>query len=68
MTPAKAITFSDGGSIDANDMRLAIDLADELSYDLQWQEGDIALVDNFQVMHGRRPFSGKRKVFASLIS
>jgi hypothetical protein len=30
--------------------------------------GDVALVDNFLAMHGRRPFSGTRKVLASLIA
>ena len=45
----------------------AIALADALSYDLEWQAGDVALVDNFRVMHGRRPFVGKRRVLASLI-
>ncbi|MEL7517687.1 MAG: TauD/TfdA family dioxygenase, partial [Pseudomonadota bacterium] len=33
-----------------------------------WQPGDVALVDNFTVMHGRRPFEGKRRVLASLVA
>ena len=49
-------------------MAVAIDLSDELTADLQWQPGDVALLDNYLVMHGRRPFSGKRRVLASLIS
>ena len=28
--------------------------------------GAVALIDNYQVMHGRRPFSGRRSVLASL--
>lgn len=66
--PSKSITFGDGTPISADDMADAISIADELSYDLQWQAGDVALVDNYLVMHGRRPFSGKRRVLASLIS
>ncbi|GAA0475961.1 TauD/TfdA family dioxygenase [Parasphingorhabdus litoris] len=65
--PAKSICFGDGSAIAADQMQVAIDLADELSFDLQWQSGDVALIDNFLVMHGRRPFKGKRKVLASLI-
>lgn len=64
----KSIQFGDGSSIDPADMAVAIELADELSFDTPWQAGDVALVDNFLVMHGRRPFSGKRAVLASLVA
>ena len=66
--PGKAITFGDGAPITAADISPAIAIADELTYDLQWQPQDVALVDNFSVMHGRRPFQGKRRILASLIS
>ena len=66
--PNKAITFGRGEAITSEDMAPAIALADELTHDLQWQAGDVALIDNFLVMHGRRPFEGKRRVLASLIS
>ncbi|MEP2102738.1 MAG: TauD/TfdA family dioxygenase [Parasphingorhabdus sp.] len=65
--PIKSICFGDGSAIAADQMQAAIDLADALSFDLQWQSGDVALIDNFLVMHGRRPFKGTRKVLASLI-
>lgn len=65
--PNKAITFGDGSAIDASDMADAIRLSDKLTHDLAWQAGDVALIDNFIVMHGRRPFKGKRRVLASLI-
>ncbi|MEP3225736.1 MAG: TauD/TfdA family dioxygenase [Parasphingorhabdus sp.] len=65
--PAKSICFGDGSAIDSAQMQSAISLADALSFDLKWQAGDVVLVDNFLVMHGRRPFKGKRKVLASLI-
>ena len=35
---------------------------------MPWQQGDVALVDNFVTMHGRRTFTGTRKVLASLIA
>ena len=66
--PNKAITFGDGTAITSQDMAPAIAIADELTYDLAWQAGDVALVDNFLVMHGRRPFEGKRRVLASLVA
>lgn len=65
---AKSIRFGDDSAIPAGSMQVAIELADELSFDLAWQAGDIALIDNFLVMHGRRPFAGKRTVLASLVA
>ncbi len=65
--PSKSICFGDGTPIDGDQIAGAITLADKLSYDVEWQAGDVALVDNFRVMHGRRPFAGKRRVLASLI-
>ena len=65
--PNKSITFGNGEPIDLGDMNTIIEIADEVTFDLQWQAGDVALLDNFQVMHGRRPFEGKRRVLASLI-
>ncbi|HAU22260.1 MAG TPA: SyrP protein [Erythrobacter sp.] len=65
--PARAVTFGDGEPITHEHMASAISLSEELTYDHAWQAGDVVLVDNFTVMHGRKPFSGKRRVLASLI-
>lgn len=64
----KSICFGDGSAINSNHMALAIELADKLTFDIPWQSGDVAILDNFLVMHGRRPFQGKRAVLASLIA
>ena len=64
----KAICFGDGSAIDGDAMLLAIDLAEALTVELAWQKGDVAIVDNFRVMHGRRPFQGERRVLASLVA
>ncbi|MDB2437214.1 TauD/TfdA family dioxygenase [Hellea sp.] len=66
--PSKSVTFGDSSPIDVRALGTAISLADELSYDLNWQQGDVALIDNYRVMHGRRPYTGQRRVIASLIA
>ena len=66
--PNRAITFGDGTAITGNDMEPAIAIADDLTHDVAWQAGDVALIDNFTVMHGRRPYAGKRRVLASLVA
>ncbi len=64
--PSKAIRHGDGTPLDADAVRAAADLAEELAFDLNWQVGDVVLVDNTIAMHARRPFVGTRKVVASL--
>ena len=64
----KSIRFGDDSAISTQAMAKAIHIGDELSFDIPWQSGDVALVDNILVMHGRRPFEGQRRVLASLIA
>ena len=59
--PSKAISFGDGSEIPVSGLKLIIELSKEFTYDLQWQDGDVALIDNKMAMHGRRPFTGNRK-------
>ena len=66
--PSKAITLGDGTPLDKDAVLKAADLAEEITFDVPWQNGDVALVDNYLVMHGRRTFSGTRKVLASLVA
>jgi len=66
--PDKSITFGDGTPLDPADVAAASALADEVTFDLPWQSGDLALVDNYTAMHGRRTFKGTRKILASLVA
>lgn len=66
--PSKAITFGDGSPLDRAAVDHATRIAESLTFDIPWQKGDVALVDNFVTMHGRRTFTGTRKVLASLVA
>jgi alpha-ketoglutarate-dependent taurine dioxygenase len=59
--PASAITFGDDSHIPVSGLELVASLAAQFTFDLPWQDGDIAFVDNYMVMHGRKPYSGERK-------
>lgn len=61
------VTFGDGSAISDTDMARVAALADEVTTDCAWQAGDVVIIDNYRVMHGRRPFTGKRRVLAALI-
>lgn len=59
--PASALCFGDDSNIPKEGLELVSKLAEEFVFDLAWQDGDVALVDNYCAMHGRRPYSGERK-------
>lgn len=65
--PSQAIRFGDDSPLDVDAVMRAVEMAEELCFDVPWQKGDVALVDNYRVMHGRRFFVGKRRVLASLV-
>jgi hypothetical protein len=64
--PSEAIRHGDGSQLDANAVHQAIAIADELAFDVNWQTGDVVLIDNTVAMHARRSFKGTRKILASL--
>ena len=59
--PASALTFGDDSHIPVEALDLIVSLSDECTFDVPWQDGDVALVDNYMAMHGRRAFKGERK-------
>lgn len=59
--PSIAITYGDGSHIPAGGLELVTELSKKFTYDLEWQDGDMVLIDNKMTMHGRRPYSGERK-------
>ena len=59
--PSSALTFGDGSDIPKEGLERIAELSKKFTFDLQWQDGDVALLDNKITMHGRRPYSGERK-------
>ena len=55
------LTFGDGSLIPEDVLEAVVELAGQFVYAAEWQDGDVALVDNYRVMHGRYPYSGDRK-------
>jgi hypothetical protein len=64
--PSKSITLGDDSPLDQEAVQVAIRLSEELAFDVPWQAGDVALLDNYVVMHGRRPYTGTRKILAAM--
>lgn len=66
--PSKSIRHGDGSVLDQDAVLKCAELAEQVTFDVPWQAGDVALVDNYVAMHGRRGFSGTRRVLASLVA
>ncbi len=62
------LTFGNEDLIPEEILDTLVEMSHAYVYAAQWQDGDIALVDNYRVMHGRYPYSGakKRRVVVSL--
>ncbi len=56
-----AMLFGDGQPLPAELPRRVCELAEKHTVDAEWQDFDFAIVDNWRVMHGRRPFAGQRQ-------
>jgi len=59
--PSCALCFGDDTPISKEYLATVVEIAESISFDINWQDGDVALVDNNLAMHGRRPYSGDRK-------
>lgn len=63
----KKVTYDNNEPINEAWLEAVLEESIKLSYAHQWQEGDIAIVDNYQVSHGRLPWSnGARSVIVSM--
>ncbi|HEX4955001.1 MAG TPA: TauD/TfdA family dioxygenase [Thermoanaerobaculia bacterium] len=58
--------FGDGSVIPDEHMREILAVYARLEQANSWREGDVMLVDNVLAAHGRKPFSGERKLLVAL--
>lgn len=59
--PSSALCFGDDSEFSNHFLDTMVAIAEELTFDIDWQDGDVAIVDNNLAQHGRRPYDGERK-------
>jgi alpha-ketoglutarate-dependent taurine dioxygenase len=58
--------FGDGGEIDLASLEAIRAAARAAMVPVAWQPGDLLMIDNLAVAHGRMPFSGPRKILVAM--
>lgn len=59
--PGIALCYGDDSQLDKVFLDRIVTISKTLSYNLDWQDGDVAVANNNLAMHGRQPYSGERK-------
>ncbi|WP_328908279.1 TauD/TfdA family dioxygenase [Streptomyces sp. NBC_00234] len=62
------VAFEDGSPIPQHCRWDALDATEQVAVDIEWQAGDIVMIDNRRVMHGRRGFEDPNRKVAAMLS
>lgn len=60
------ITFANGERIPRKYLSHIMDVLSENTIAFPWKKGDVMVLDNILAMHGRAPFTGKRRILAAM--
>ncbi len=62
----QSVTFADGTPIPDAYVAHVRDKGLDAAVDVDWYDGDLLLIDNVAVAHGRRPYTGPRRVLVAM--
>ncbi len=60
------VVFGDGSEIDVADLHHVRSVTTACEMTFPWRAGDVLVVDNIMAMHGRKPFTGERRVIVAM--
>ncbi len=58
--------YGDGTPVDSSVLESIRAAYEKETCYFTWQKGDILMIDNMLVVHGRKPFSGKREILVGM--
>ena len=62
----RRVLYGDGAEIDDELVRETAAVLDRHAVAIDWQPGDVVVVDNLRFAHGRRPFEGERVLHVAM--
>ncbi|MEU6095309.1 TauD/TfdA family dioxygenase [Streptomyces sp. NPDC047079] len=62
----QSVSFADGSPIPEAYVTQVRDRGLQAAVDVDWEAGDLLLIDNVLVAHGRRPYTGPRRVLVAM--
>ncbi|MGW0846854.1 TauD/TfdA family dioxygenase [Streptomyces sp. NPDC002787] len=62
----RSAAFGDGTRIPDSTVELLRGLYDDLAHRFTWRRGDVVVIDNMLVSHGRDPFAGERRIMVAM--
>ncbi|WBC01098.1 TauD/TfdA family dioxygenase [Micromonospora sp. WMMA1976] len=62
----RQMTFGDGGPIPQSTVEHVQDVLRRHTQLIEWEPGDVVLIDNLRYMHGREPYSGARTIHVAM--
>ena len=65
-TSETAIVTGDGNYLDKDIMDELVVKMDEACVNFPWQNGDVLWISNYTALHARQPFTGDRRILASI--
>jgi alpha-ketoglutarate-dependent taurine dioxygenase len=61
-----AVYYGDGSPIEPSIVKNLRDAYDRETMTFPWQKGDLLMLDNMLVAHGRKPYTGNRKILVAM--
>jgi alpha-ketoglutarate-dependent taurine dioxygenase len=58
--------YGDGAALDESDLRAIRTAFEAQTIGVDWRKGDLLILDNMRISHGRAPYRGTRKVFTAM--
>jgi alpha-ketoglutarate-dependent taurine dioxygenase len=58
--------FGDGQPLDPQDLRTVREALLDAAVGVRWERGDLLVVDNMRLLHGRSPYRGPRRVLVGM--